>query len=92
MENLSRMTVFVGLERPNVSEWIPIVRTSAGNSFDQAEGSGIFVDLVLADAQWHMRQVENHARYLRVMDNRTVPTVAGRVDGCERTILVQHNG
>ena len=32
MENLSRMTVFVGLERPNVSEWIPIVRTSAGNS------------------------------------------------------------
>ena len=40
--------------------------------FDQAEGRGIFVDLVLADAQWHVGQVESHATYLRMMGNRTM--------------------
>ena len=35
--------------------------------FDQAEERGIFVDAVPAEAHWHMEQVENHARYLRMM-------------------------
>ena len=38
--------------------------------FDQAEGHGFFVDFVLAEAHLHMRQVENHARNLRMMGNR----------------------
>ena len=39
--------------------------------FDQAERRGIFVDPVPAETHWHIEQVENHARYLRMMD-RTV--------------------
>ena len=52
------------------------------------------MDLVPAEAQWHMGQVENHARYLRVLGNRMMedmdidaadlPKVAGPVDGCEK--------
>ena len=30
------------------------------------------MDPVPAEAQWHMEQVENHARCLRVMGNRTL--------------------
>ena len=30
------------------------------------------MDPVLAEAHWRMRQVENHARYLRMVGNRTV--------------------
>ena len=30
------------------------------------------MDPVLAEAHWRKRQVENHARYLRMMGNRTV--------------------
>ena len=30
------------------------------------------MDTVPADAHWHMEQIENHARYLRMMGNRTV--------------------
>ena len=30
------------------------------------------MDLVLAQAHWHMAQVEKQARYLRVMGNRTM--------------------
>ena len=30
--------------------------------FDHAEERGVFVDPVLAEAHWHMGQVENHAR------------------------------
>ena len=40
--------------------------------FDQAKGRGIFVDTVLAEARWLMEHVENHARYLRMMGNRTM--------------------
>ena len=40
--------------------------------FDQTEESGIFVSLILAEAHWHMVQVENHSRYLRMMGNRTM--------------------
>ena len=40
--------------------------------FDQAEGRGIFVDPVPAEAHWHVEQVEHHARYLRMMGNRTM--------------------
>ena len=60
----------------------------------------MFVDLVLAEGHWHMRQVENHARCLRMMGNRTTEDMAtnetdfqlfaGRIDRCEN--LVQHNG
>ena len=38
--------------------------------FDQAEGRGIFVYFVLAETHWHMGQVENNARNLRMMGNR----------------------
>ena len=40
--------------------------------FAHAEGRGIFVDPVLVEAHWHMVQVENHARYLRMTGNRTM--------------------
>ena len=39
--------------------------------FDQAEGRGIFVGPVLAEAHWHMEQVENRARHLLEVGNRT---------------------
>ena len=40
--------------------------------FDQAEGRGIIEDPSPAEAHWHMGQVENDARYLRMMGNRTM--------------------
>ena len=30
------------------------------------------MDPTPAEAHWHMRQVENHARYFRMMGNRTI--------------------
>ena len=39
---------------------------------DQAEGGGTFVYPVPAEAHWHLRQVDNHARFLRMMGNRTM--------------------
>ena len=45
---------------------------SSREFFDQAEGRGIVVDPFRAEAYWHMEQVENHARYLRVVCNRTL--------------------
>ena len=40
--------------------------------FHQAEGRGIFLDTVPAEALWHIGQVQNHARFLRIMGKRTV--------------------
>ena len=40
--------------------------------FHQAEGRGIFLDIVPAEALWHIGQVQNHGRFLRMMGNRTV--------------------
>ena len=51
------------------------------------------MDLVPAEAHWHMVHVKNHARGFRMMGNRTMEDVdsdeadfqqlLGRVDGCE---------
>ena len=40
--------------------------------FHQAEGRGIFLDIVPAEALWHIGQVQSHGRFLRMMGNRTV--------------------
>ena len=61
-EKPSRMAGCVGLLRQIVSEWIPMVRRSAGNSLIKPKDEGISVDPGLADAHWHMGQVENQAR------------------------------
>ena len=55
------------------------------------------MDPVLAEAHWHMEQVEKNERHLRVTmedidtDEADFQQVLDRVDGCENH-LVQHNG
>ena len=57
--------------RRNVSEWIHRAQINK-DFFDQAEGRGIFVDPVSAEARWYVEQAENLARHLRTMGNRTL--------------------
>ena len=60
---------------------------------DRVEGRGILVDPVLAEAHWHMEQVENHASYLRVTmedvdtDEADFQHGAGRSRRMRKTIL-----
>ena len=70
-----RLWRFGGLVREKCFRVDPHRAQISGVFFDQAQGSEIFVDTVLAEAHWHMEQLENHARYLRVMGNRTVEDV-----------------
>ena len=69
--------------------------------FDQAEERGIFVGAVPAEAHWHMGQVENHARYLRMMGKpRMEDMIIDEVDVQKlldeltdaKNNLVQHDG
>ena len=55
----------------NVSEWILIVHRSARNSLIKRKDVESLWTLFPLN-HWHMGQVENHARYLRKMGNRTV--------------------
>ena len=64
---------------------------------DRVEGRGILVDPVLAEAHWHMEQVENHASYLRVTmedvdtDEADFQQVLDESTDAKNH-LVQHNG
>ena len=69
--------------------------------FDQAEGRGVCVGSVVAEAHWHMERVENHARDLRIMRDRTMEhLITDEADFLQllgeftdaKNNLVQHNG